>query len=296
MTIRGHASWASIAALCVALLPQAAAAAPNLGVEQILERNAAARGGLEAWRKAQTMVWGGHVERADGSGAGMPFMFFQKRPNRTRFEIVVDKAKAVRVFDGDQGWKLRPAASGRPEVQPYTEEERRAARDALVIDGPLLDGKAKGVDVKLDGLDEVEGRQAFRLVARLPSGATERVWVDAETFLEVKYDRPARDAAGAPSTAVYLRNYKAFEGLQIPFTIETRTPGGPVGDRLVIERIAIGTPLPDGMFARPDLRTSRRGITVDTRLPPPGRSLPAAAMGAPAASPAAAGERKGSTR
>src|SRR5512142_250036 len=101
MTIRRLACWASISALCVSLLPEPARAggAPELDVAQILERNAAARGGLEAWRKTQTMVWGGRVERGDGSGVGMPFMFFQKRPNRTRFEIVVDKAKAVRVFD-----------------------------------------------------------------------------------------------------------------------------------------------------------------------------------------------------
>jgi hypothetical protein len=288
-----------VSALCVSLPPEAAQAAeaggaPELGVAQILERNAAARGGLEAWRKVQTMVWGGHVERGDGSGAGMPFMFFQKRPNRTRFEIVVDKEKAVRVFDGDQGWKLRPSASGRAEVKPYDEEERRAARDALVIDGPLLDGKAKGVDVKLDGLDEVEGRKAFRLLAKLPSGAVERVWVDAETFLEVKYDRPARDAAQRPGTAaVYLRNYKAFEGLQIPFTIETRAAGeGPVVDRLVIERIAVGAPLPDGMFARPDLRTARRGITVDAREAQQGR--PSRAVRTPPASPTAASGERGS--
>jgi hypothetical protein len=38
-------------------------------------------------------------------------------------------------------------------------------------------------------------------------------------------------------------------------------------DRLVIERIAVDAALPDGMFARPGLRTSRRGITVDTRPP-----------------------------
>lgn len=304
MTIRRMASWALASALCAPLLPGAAAAAgpgeqPRLGVAQILERSAAARGGLDAWRKVQTMVWRGHVERADGSGPGMPFMFYQKRPNLTRFELVVDKQMSQRVFDGQQGWKLRPTASGRPELQPYTEEERRAAQDALVIDGPVLDARAKGVRVTLDGMDEVEGRKAFRLRAKLPSGTTEHVWIDAETFLELEYDRPARDAAGRPTTvAVYLRNYQTFEGLQIPFTIETGAPGGgPVVDRLVIDRIAVGPNLPDGMFAQPGLRTARRGITVDTRLPPPGPSAAAAppAMRAPSSSAAAGGER-GSAR
>ena len=152
-------------------------------------------------------------------------------------------------------------------MQPYTEEERRTALDALVIDGPLLDARAKGVEVQLDGIDVVDGRKAYRLRAKLPSGTTQRVWIDAETFLEVKYDRPARDPAGRPTTvAVYLRNYKSFDGLQIPFTIETGAAGGgPAVDRLVIERIAVGARLADGMFARPGMRTSRRGFTVDAR-------------------------------
>ena len=302
MRIRRIASWALASALCGPLLAGAAQAAepggePKLGAAQILERSAAARGGLEAWRKVQTMIWSGHVERADGTGAGMPFMFYQKRPSLTRFELATNKQKSVRVFDGQQGWKLRPTASGQPEVQPYTEEERRAAQDALVIDGPVLDARAKGVKVTLDGLDEVEGHRAFRLRASLPSGTTERVWIDAETFLEVKYDRPARDAAGRPTTvAVYLRNYQKFEGLQIPFTIETGAPGGgPVVDRLVIDRIAVDAVLPDGMFARPNLRTARRGITVDTRVPPGGPGAPAAASPAPSTS-AAAGGGRGSAR
>ncbi len=266
-----------VASLPVTALAAKSGAAPEPELAHILEKNAAARGGLEAWRKVQTMVWTGHVEHADGSGPRLPFQFEQKRPNLTRFEIAADKDVSVRVFDGRQGWKVRPNASGKPELQPYSEAEMRAARDALVIDGPVLDAAAKGVQVTLDGVDEVEGRKAYRLIAKLPSGTTQRVWIDAESSLEVKYDRPARDAAGRPTTlAVYLRKYQTYEGLQIPFTIETGTPGGgPITDRLVIDRIAINANLPDGMFARPGPRTSRRGVIVDTR--------PQGAPGAPAA-------------
>lgn len=273
MAMRRVAVGALAGSLCAFSLAAASAGdPPKLELAEILERNAAARGGLDAWRKVQTTIWTGHVERANGSGPRLPFTFEQKRPNLTRFEIVIDKQKSVRMFDGKQGWKLRPSPTGRPEVQPYAEEERRAASDALVIDGPVLDATAKGVEVALDGADEVDGRKAFRLRAKLPSGTTQRVWIDAESFLDVKYDRPARDAAGRTTTvAVYLRDYQTFEGLRMPFAIETGLPGvGPAVDRLVIERIAINAILPDGMFARPGLRTGRRGITVDTRAPQPG--------------------------
>jgi outer membrane lipoprotein-sorting protein len=263
-----------ICALAVAILSPVASGparaaegrAPPLDVAQVLERNAAARGGLDAWRKVKTMVWGGHVERGDGSG-GLPFMFYQKRPNLTRFEIQTDQQKAVRVFDGQQGWKLRPEAGARAAPEPYGEEELRAARDAPVIDGPVLDGKARGLDIGLEGMEDLDGRPTYRLRVVLPSGTTERVWIDAETFLETRYERPVRDPAGHVGTAVVsFRSYKAYDGLQMPFVIETGTAGGrTAASRLVIDRIAVDVPLSDGIFARPGLRTARRGFTVDTR-------------------------------
>ncbi len=298
------AAWAlasSLGAAAVwAVLAARAHAQPKLDVAQILERSAAARGGLDAWGKVQTMAWSGQVDRAGGSGPKPQFVLEQKRPNLTRFELVAEGQRSVRVFDGQEGWKLRSDASGRPDLQPFGEEERRAARDALVIDGPVLGARARGVELKLQGVDEVEGHPAYRLSARLPSGTEQHVWIDAKSFLEVKYDRPGRDTAGRPTTvAVYLRNYHTFEGLQIPLTIETEMPGGsPGGDRLVIEQIAINPNLPDGVFARPGARTSRRGITVDTRAAARGPNAPPAGwppLRAPSTSATGAIERTGPT-
>jgi outer membrane lipoprotein-sorting protein len=267
---------AAIAATFAGAVASADEPAPDL--RQILERNAAARGGLEGWRKVKTMMWTGHVERADGSAGQAPFLFEQKRPNLTRFEILVDRERSVRVFDGKQGWKLRQGPSGRPAQEPYGEAEARAARDALVIDGPILDATSKGIEVSLEGVDEVEGRRAYLLRAKLPSGTTQRVWIDAQSFLEVKFDRPALDRGGRPTTvAVFLRNYQTYEGLLLPLTIETGAPGGgPMLDRLVIDRVAFNPDLPDALFGRPDLLTPRRGVIVDARGPAPRPSAPRA--------------------
>lgn len=289
MNPRRMSTWALAAAVLASFEPAVARAAdsgsPPLDVAQILERNAVARGGLEAWRKVQTMVWGGHVERGNGAGGGLPFMLYQKRPNLTRFEIQSDQEKALRVFDGEQGWKLRPSPGSRPEAKPYDDEELRAARDAPVIDGPLLYGKERGLDIALEGKEEVEGRATYRLRVRLPSGSMERVWVDAETFLETRYERPVRDAGGRVGTAfVNLRNYKVYDGLQMPFVIETGAPGGgAVASRLVIDRIAVDVPLSDGIFARPGMRTARRGFTVDARTASQGESASPGARGGSAA-------------
>jgi len=67
-------------------------------------------------------------------------------------------------------------------------------------------------------------------------------------------------------TSVYFADYRAVEGLQLPFTIETGTADGKTRDKLVIEQVALNPRLDDRRFAKPGSATvRRRGVTVDTR-------------------------------
>ena len=58
----------AVAALAAGFAAGALAAgqapAPKLSADEIVEKNAAARGGLDAWRQVRTMVWVGHIESA----------------------------------------------------------------------------------------------------------------------------------------------------------------------------------------------------------------------------------------
>jgi hypothetical protein len=257
------ASW--LLAGCVSALAwaQMPAGGLPLTVDEILMKNAAARGGIEAWRNVRTMLWTGHVESANAPGPNAPFVLALRRPDSTRFEITAMNQRVVRIFNGNEGWKIRPSAGGPPDVQPYTPAEVRYARDEQVIDGPLLDHAAKGIAVSLDGMDAVEGKRAYRLMVTLPSGAHRHVWVDAASFLDVKYDREAPNLSRAPVTIeVMYRDYRQVDGLQVPFVIESGVVGAAKKDKLVIERVSINPPLEDGMFIKPAVPGRRATVAV----------------------------------
>jgi hypothetical protein len=240
----------------------AAAQGTDLTAAQIVEKNVAARGGLDAWRKVQTMVWLGHVQSPHGPMPSVLFSLAQKRPNKTRFEISAAGQKTARIFDGVHGWKFRPGEGGRPEAQPFTLQEVQFARDGQGVDGLLIDHSAKGSAVSLEGTDAVDGRAAYRLQVRLASGRIQHVWVDAQSFLDIKSDRVAYGAAGAASgtVAVYYRDYKSFDGLQIPTTVETGVGSGQGTDRMVIERVVINPPVEDQAFTREGVTGRHRGL------------------------------------
>ena len=270
---------------CVLLAASLAASAlaqdgpGGLSAAEIVERNAAARGGVPAWQKLQTLAWAGHTEISAVPGRQMTFLLEQKRPNKTRFEITAEGQRSLRVYDGSTGWKMRPNSSnGRPDVQAYSEEELRFARGAQVIDGPLMDYVAKGGVVTLTGSGQVDGQRAYILDVKLPSGGSHTVWVDAQTFLDVRHDRQVRGASGQMGmVTVLLRDYREFEGLTMPTVVETGSAPGRPSSRLVIERVALNPPLDDSVFTRPMAPLSRRaGVVVDTRgaaAPPPRPTL-----------------------
>jgi hypothetical protein len=267
-----------VLAACIAAAPvaQSQGVAPSLTAAAIVEKNAAARGGVDAWRKMQTMAWAGHSESANAPGRRLPFLLEQKRPDQTRFEILAAGQRSVRVFDGTRGWKMRSSISGKPETQAYSDDELRFARGAQAIEGPLMDYVAKGGAITLGGFGSVDGRKAYILEVALPSGGHHRVWVDAATFLEARHDREVRNVNGHPAMAtVFYRDYREFEGLQIPLTIETGSAAGERVNKLVVERVALNPKLDDETFARPGLPASRRSsVVVDTRVSSAGASPP----------------------
>lgn len=259
----------------------AAAPAPAKTAAEVIERNVAARGGLEAWRKVDTLGWFGHLEPGGAKDVQrVPFVMQLKRPNLTRFELKEQFNQFTRIFDGLRGWKVRPGADGRPETRAFSKAEADFARAEYVIDGPLIDYQAKGVSATLDGIDRLDGRQAYRLSLKLPGGAERKVWIDVATNLELRYDRPATHPlhVGKP-VSVYYRDYATVDGLRLPNRIEVASgeagasPGS--ADTLVIDRILVNPALEPGAFV-PPATPMRRGGQI---------RIPATAPGAPPQNP-----------
>ncbi len=256
-------------------------------VAEIVQRNAEARGGAAAWKALQTMVWAGHTESSNAPDRKLPFLLELKRPARMRFEIASASGKLVRIYDGTNGWKVHPDSNGIPDVNDYSADELAFARSAQIIDGPLMDLVARDADLKLVGTDTLGDRKAFVIEARLPGGDVSRVWVDAETFLELRLERVIQVSGGRTATStIVFRNYRPFKGLQIPTIVETGAGPGRPTDTLVIEKVALDPGIDDKTFMKPQVGTrSHGGIIVDTRGVAAGQAPPQATQPQPQPQP-----------
>jgi hypothetical protein len=257
------ASSVALAALGASAAPPPAA----LTAEQIVDKSVAVRGGLEAWQKIETIIWAGHLESDRSPVPSLPFRLEEKRPGKSRFEVTEPSQRSMRVFDGMNGWKMRPGQDGRPEVKRFTPQEVKFARDAPGLEGPLIDYRAKGGMVELEGSDQIDGNKCYRIGVRRLSGDRQTVWIDATSFLETRYDRSTYGPSAPKGTvSVRYRDYKEVEGLALPSVIEISGAAGVKPDRMVIERIALNPKIDDREFQ--DLGNPR-----DRAPMPPGTAL-----------------------
>ncbi len=224
-----------------------------LSVDQVLEKNAAARGGSAAWRAVNAVTYKGELDAGGKKDMMLPFTSTLQRPNRSRMEIRFEEQTAVQVYDGKQGWKVRPFLN-RNEVEPYTVVETKSAADWDELDGPLIDHARKGIRVELLGMEPVEGKSAFKLALTSSDGRQRNLWIDAQSFLEVKIDgEPRKLDAKVHNVAVYYRDYKAEGGLMIPHLLETAVQGVSKTRKMTIQSVSINPVLDAASFAKPKL-------------------------------------------
>ena len=262
-----------------------AAAGSQLTAAQIVDKHVAARGGLQAWRALQALSVSGKMDagtgdsiarsvkvsrsrraptsklalqaeaEADKGGAEkqvqLPFVMEMKRPGKSRVEIEFAGKTAVQVYDGTHGWKLRPFLN-RNDVEPFTADEAKSEADKADMDAPLVDYAAKGTKVELEKVEPVEGRDAYKLKLTLKSGKVQRVWIDTQSFLDVKVDAiPRRMDGKMHNVTVYQRDFRKVDGLMMPFVLETAVDGYPDRHKMLIEKVAVNPKLDDARFSKP---------------------------------------------
>ena len=267
------------------LAADTSAAPGGLSAVQIVDKNVAARGGLQAWRAVQTLSLQGKMgaggnqravlpvptphskelantlPRRPPEEAQLPFLMEMKRPRKVRVEIQFKGQTAVQVYDGANGWKLRPFLN-RKEIEPFSEEERKIASNQEDLDGPLVDYVAKGSHVEFAGTEKVEGRDTYKIKVTEKTGHIFHVWIDANTFLEAKIEGQPRLLDGTDHPVeIYYRDYRIVDGLQIPFVLETRvlpvgknslgmrdTPVPP--ETIVIDKVVVNPKVEEKLFSK----------------------------------------------
>jgi hypothetical protein len=292
MSSKGRLFLSALVGLCVPVALLAADGKPQaakLTAAQIVDKHIEARGGLQAWRGVQSVAWNGKMDAGFGDSAArsaryvsnaakanntrakkellaqqngapkpeadkqvqLPFLYEMKRPNKSRVEVVFDGKTAIQVYDGSKGWMMRPYLN-RDDWEPFSPDQAKMQAAEAGLDGPLVDYAKKGTKVELESVEAVEGHDAYKLKLTMKNGDVRHVFIDAQTFLDVKVEGMPRRMDGRMHTVwVYQRDFRSVQGLMVPFVLETAVDGYKDTHKMLIEKVGLNPALDDALFVRP---------------------------------------------
>jgi hypothetical protein len=232
--------------LMVLALPVVPVAAET--VDELIAKNIEARGGLEKLKAVQTVRMTGKMMM--GPGMEAPMTLEMKRPGSLRLDFTFQGMTGTQAFDGKTGWSIIPFG-GKKDPEPMSPEDTKQAEEEADIDGPLVDYKAKGHTVELLGKEKVEGSDAHKLKVTLKNGNVRTLYLDAESFLEIKAESKRTIRGTDHEFESTIGDYKEVSGLLLPHSIQSGAKGRPEKQSIVVDKIEVNPVIDDARFKMP---------------------------------------------
>jgi len=233
-------------------LPAAPAEASSRKAEKIVKKHVAAIGG----RKLKAIAAIRATGRVEVREMQVPFTVWRQRPNLSRLEITIMGYDVIQVYDGRTAWWINPIA-GATYAQEMPAEYARQLIRWTDFDGPLVDYKRKRHKVKYLGRERLDTGDAYKLKLRLADGDEWYVYIDSETYLEVKRAYTQTYQGRTSTVDTYFSDFVDTDGFMTPRVIRGIGFGGEPF-RMTFETLDTGVEADKARFEMPGRKKKRR--------------------------------------
>jgi tetratricopeptide (TPR) repeat protein len=188
----------------------------SLTVDEVLKRMVEAIGGAAAINKVNSRVTKGTLDITGVSRGGI-FESYAVAPNKAFTLIQAHPLGTVKLgFNGRTGWTT--SASGKRLLKGV--ELAKLQRDSDFYS--WLNMKTVYAKVTMPGMSKIGYRDVYVLDLQPATGAVERVYLDAKTFLPVRINFVSVVGTVSEPVETYLDDWKEVDGIKYPFTISER--------------------------------------------------------------------------
>lgn len=230
------------------LLCLPAAADEEMTLETVLANHYETLGGLDAWKAVDSFRFTGSF--AIGPGVDAPFTMTFERDMKGRLDFTIQGMTATQAYDGETAWAVMPFL-GKPLPEEMADDQAKSWKQQADIDGVLVDYEAKGHELTLVGLEEIEGTPAYQIEAKLANGDVQQYYLDAENFVIIKTVSETEIQGNIQESETTYSEYDYVGDLLFFHSIETKQKGAPDDQAQVItiNEIELDIEVPEDFFS-----------------------------------------------
>lgn len=216
-------------------------------VNEIIDKNIAARGGLEKINALTSMKLTGKMSMQQGEKA--PIVVYQKRPHFVRVEFSFKGMTGIQAYDGQTPWMINPF-KGTSVPQKMFENDAKDIIEQSDFGGPLVNYKDKENKVELLGKEDLAGGPVYKIKVTLKNGDVRYFFLDADNYLDFKITRVVKRDGKEVMIDTLLSDYDEINGLMVPLSVYVKT-GDQILSQISWENVEFDVPMDDAMFKMP---------------------------------------------
>ena len=152
----------------------------------------------------------------------------------------------VQVVTDTSGWMINPFM-GSPEPAPMPKEKYITVKDNIYVAGTLFNYKTTGDNVQFTGMDNVEGKPAYKIETISKDSVKTTYYIDSATHYLTQL---VREYSGQSTTAKYSDFKKTDFGNTMPYKEELTLPQG-FQATSTITKVEINKPVDPSIFNMP---------------------------------------------
>jgi len=221
-------------------------------VDEIIAKNAQARGGIEKLRSIKTLRVSARLSQGSFRAT---YVQENKRNDKVREETIIQGMAQIQAYDGKTAWQINPFG-GRKDPELMSADDTKPLIIDSDLEGLLIDYQEKGHKAELIGHDPVEGTDCFKIKLTLKDGDIRYYYLDADSYLEIKIETQTTVRGAVQFTDTMLGDYEQVDGIYFPLFIEAGETGSEQKLRLTVEKIEINPSLDDSLFSLPASKSS----------------------------------------
>jgi len=232
--------------LALSFLMVSSVSAQKVSLDEIIDTYLENVGGVENWKAIKNMKITGITAM---QGMEFPVERIAAAPTMFRMNLNIMGKKMVQAYDGETAWMINPM-QGDSKAQKMDEDMTKELSKQEFEDA-FIDYKEKGHTVTLEGKEEVDGTETYKIKMVKKDGTENIYFFDMEDMVPIMM-RSFGESGPMKGQAVdtYLSDYQEVDGLYMPFSMEQKMAGQTVM-QMTTESVELNIELEEDLFKMP---------------------------------------------
>lgn len=216
-------------------------------VDEVIQKCSDTLGGLNAFNAVKTVKMTGNVSV---QGMDLPLSIEIINGKAIRSDVNIMGQMIINSYIDGKGWTVNPLA-GATIPTDLSGTSLYDLKGQSSIAGALMDYKARGNQVELQGQEDVEGIKCYKIkLTRKEDGKVSTYFINASDFLPVKIIEPKEMQGQELEIESYYSDFKDFNGLKFGMT-RIQKIEGQILQQISLTDIQFNVPVDEKIFDKP---------------------------------------------